>query len=64
MYTNKENMNQVIIEMKENSYEPTKANRKMVFKRLLTLNYPETLRIGMGITGLIMNSITYLSFPW
>ena len=48
----------------ESGYKPTNENRKAVFKRLLSLNYPETIRIILGISGLIMNSITNLSFPW
>ena len=51
--------------IKKNScYDPTNANRIVVLRRLLTLSYPELLRITCGISALIVNSLTNLSFPW
>ena len=40
------------------------AERMAVFKKLKELSKPEFLRIVFGISALIVNSITNLSFPW
>lgn len=53
-------------ESKSNSNinKTSNAIRIETFKRLAALSAPEAPRIAMGITGLIINSITNLSFPW
>ena len=45
-------------------YVANNKNRRLVFNRLWALNYSEVMRIAMGISGLIVNSLTNLSFPW
>jgi hypothetical protein len=47
-----------------NAYIPNNANRSAVFKRLIGVSQPELIRIVIGISALIVNSLTNLSFPW
>jgi len=41
-----------------------KLSRFQLFKRLLSFISPEAPRIAVGLTALVVNSVTNLSFPW
>eukprot|EP01031_Cornospumella_fuschlensis_P028405 gene28405-34292_t len=41
-----------------------KKSRSQTFYRLLSYAKPDSLRISLGLSALVVNSITNLSFPW
>ncbi|RYH05821.1 ABC transporter ATP-binding protein [archaeon] len=41
-----------------------KKPRSQTFYRLLSYAKPDTLQISLGLSALVVNSITNLSFPW
>lgn len=54
----------VAIESSEASTKSVKANRKQTFLRLATYAAPDTVLISLGLSALVVNAITNLSFPW